>query len=288
MSGSIGGSRIKRELVERTFDNYVANVLIGFPGFMKAEITGSYNTGTKKDHGDLDLVVWVSGFDLKKVKKDFQNYLKSKAELMPKFIKGNHIGEVSQMYGSIVTCGWWINNSDDWVQVDNIFVLSEQDMRFQKEFLNLDAAKQAVLMGLVRVVLGQVDIYNLFDRSSLDRLGPDQEYEFVLSSSGLSLRLVTLKDFKEINRKELWRTTDWLMVRRLIRGFVNLSDSFEKMLDDIYNSFGYDERSCRRIVGIMKSMIKVGPGEAGTPKGDSKTSAIELAEKILLRDYERC
>lgn len=283
MSGSIGGSRIKRESVQSTFNNYVNEVLKGFPGFVKAEITGSYNAGIKDDHGDLDLVILVRGFDLKLVKKNFKNYINSISDRMPVFSKGNHIGEVSQMYGSIVTCGWWIDGGDDWVQVDNIIVLSEQDMEFQKEFLNLDAPKQALLMGLIRVILNKIDIYSLFDKTTLGKKNEDQEYEFVLSSSGLSLRLVTLnEDYKELDRKEIWRTTDWNIVKTLTRGLININDPYEQILSDIYSMFYNDDRSCRRIVGIMKSMIRVGPGEVGTPKGFGKENAIMMAEKMLL------
>lgn len=283
MSGSIGGSRIKRESVQSTFNNYVNEVLKGFPGFVKAEITGSYNAGIKNDHGDLDLVILVRGFDLKLVKKNFRNYINSISDRMPVFSKGNHIGEVSQMYGSIVTCGWWIDKGDDWVQVDNIIVLSEQDMEFQKEFLNLDAPKQALLMGLIRVILNKIDIYSLFDKTTLGKKNEDQEYEFVLSSSGLSLRLITLnEDCKELDRKEIWRTTDWNLVKTLTRSLINLNDPYEQILSDIYSMFHNDDRSCRRIVGIMKSMIKVGPGEVGTPKGFGKENAIMMAEKMLL------
>lgn len=283
MSGSIGGSRIKRESVRSTFNNYVNEVLNGFPGFVKAEITGSYNAGIKDDHGDLDLVILVRGFDLKLVKKNFRNYINSISDRMPVFSKGNHIGEVSQMYGSIVTCGWWIDEGDDWVQVDNIIVLSEQDMEFQREFLNLDAPKQALLMGLIRVILNKIDIYSLFDKTTLGKKNGDQEYEFVLSSSGLSLRLVTLnEDYKELDRKEIWRITDWNLVKTLIRGLINLNDPYEQILSDIYSMFYNDDRSCRRIVGIMKSMIKVGPGEVGTLKGFGKENAIMMAEKMLL------
>lgn len=283
MSGSIGGSRIKRESVQSTFNNYVNEVLKGFPGFVKAEITGSYNAGTKADHGDLDLVILVRGFDLKLVKKNFRNYINSISDRMPVFSKGNHIGEVSQMYGSIVTCGWWIDEGDDWVQVDNIIVLSEQDMEFQKEFLNLNAPKQALLMGLIRIILNKVDIYSLFDKTTLGKKNEDQEYEFVLSSSGLSLRLITLnEDYKELERKEIWRTTDWNLVKTLTCDLINLNDPYEQILSDIYSMFHNDDRSCRRIVGIMKSMIKVGPGEVGTPKGFGKENAIMMAEKMLL------
>ena len=31
----------------------------------------------------------------------------------------------------------------------------------------------------------------------------------------------------------------------------------------------------------MKSMIRVGPGEVGTPKGDAKVAGIRLAHQVL-------
>ena len=71
MSGSIGGSRIKRAEVEPTLALYINKVLNGFPGFVSAQITGSYNAGTRTDHGDIDIAVHINGNDLKKVKKDF-------------------------------------------------------------------------------------------------------------------------------------------------------------------------------------------------------------------------
>lgn len=283
MSGSIGGKRIKRESVKGTLQDYIDNILMGFPGFVKANITGSYNTGIKKDHGDIDIVVLVKGFDLKKVKKDFKNYLDRNKSTMPKFSKGNHIGEVSQMYGSIVTCGWWIDNTDDYVQIDNIIVLSEQDMDFQTKFLNLDAAKQAIVMGLIRVILNKKNIYDLFDTSCLLKRHNNQEYEFVLSTQGLSLRLVTLDNHREIDRKEVWRSTNWMNVSMLINNIININDSYESIVNDIYNIFQYDERSLRRIVGIMKSMINIGPGEIGTQKGYNKEYAIRYAEEVLLK-----
>ena len=79
MSGSVGGSRIPRSAVQGTLDQYKKEVLEKFTGFRTVKISGSYNTGLKKDHGDIDLVVFVEGGekDLKTVKKDFKQYLES-------------------------------------------------------------------------------------------------------------------------------------------------------------------------------------------------------------------
>ena len=60
MSGSIGGSRIRREEVEKVVENYSEQVLKP-AGISHFAITGSYNAGTKKDHGDIDLVVLMDG-----------------------------------------------------------------------------------------------------------------------------------------------------------------------------------------------------------------------------------
>lgn len=114
MSGSIGGSRILREEVQPTLNNYINNVLKGFPGFVSAQITGSYNAGTKKDHGDIDLAVYIEGDDIKKIKKDFKEYLESLDDgLTPRFIFGRNEGRKAQMYGTIVTCGSPISGRED-------------------------------------------------------------------------------------------------------------------------------------------------------------------------------
>ena len=75
MSGSIGGKRIKRSEVQPTLDLYVEKVLKGFPGFVSAQITGSYNAGTKADHGDIDIAVHINGSDIKTIKKNFKNFI---------------------------------------------------------------------------------------------------------------------------------------------------------------------------------------------------------------------
>ena len=280
MSGSIGGNRIPRELVPSVLDSYEKTVLNTFGPYVKVAITGSYNAGTKKDHGDLDLIILVKGMDPKLLKRQFREHLDRMEDVLPKFKSGHHQGKVSQMYGNIVTCGWWLPDGN-YVQVDNIITVSEADFEFQRNFLNLEASKQALLMGYVRCVLSKKSLGGFFDTRSLPKPKKNQEYEFVLSSCGLSLRLVTLEDFKEVSRIEVWRTNEWSMVECLIRGAFRLKDSYEDILDSIARGFSDDERSRRRIVGVMCSMINVGTAEVGTPKGEDKINAIKLAEEKL-------
>lgn len=286
MSGSIGGSRILREEVQPTLNNYINNVLKGFPGFVSAQITGSYNAGTKKDHGDIDLAVYIEGDDIKKIKKDFKEYLESLNDgLTPRFIFGRNEGKKAQMYGTIVTCGSPISGREDcYVQVDNIIVNSKEAQRFQKEFLDLDAAKQGLLMGLIRVILNYRNFNTILNRieiTNLPGLGWNQEYEFVLSSAGVSLRRVTLnEEMKEVSRDELWRSCDWDVVKFITNGF-DFSLPYEELLDKVAVMTMGDDRSRRRIIGIMKSMVNVGIAEQGTPKGDAKENAIMLVEEKL-------
>lgn len=286
MSGSIGGKRIKRAEVQPTLDNYINKVLKGFPGFVSAQITGSYNAGTKADHGDIDIAVHIKGTDVKTVKKEFKNYLDClDDETTPRFVFGRNEGKKSQLYGAIVTCGFPISGRpEDYVQIDNIIVTNENEQRFQKEFLDLDAAKQGLIMGLMRVILHHKNpdkILEYIGMTDLPKLPSNQEYEFVLSSAGLSFRRVTLNnEMREASRDELWRSANWDIVKYILSDF-NLKDSYEDLLMQVEKMVRNNDRSRQRIVGIMKSMIRVGPGEVGTPKGDGKLTAIELAEKTL-------
>lgn len=284
MSGSIGGSRIKREQVALTYQRYQEEVLQKFPGYKESTITGSYNAGTRKDHGDIDLVVYIdSSKEIKQVKKEFKSYLDSLPdELTPPFVFGRKKGEKSQSYGAIVTCGFPISGDEDkYVQVDNIIVTTPNDLKFQRNFLNLDAAKQAIMMGLVRVLPLDPHVLAKLELNNLPELPPNQEYEFVLSPKGISFRQVTLtSDRKESSRIELWRSSNWDYVEMLLKDY-NIDKGFEDILVQIDKNIK-DRRSRERIVGVMKSMINVGVGEVGTPKGDAKQHAIDLTQKTLL------
>lgn len=280
MSGSIGADRIPRSAVQNTVDKYIEKVLSGFDGFRSAKITGSYNTGQKKDHGDIDLAVHIEAGDrdIKTVKKELMSYLESNPDTIA-FRSGRNKGKKAQMYGTVVTCQFPIVGFEGLaVQIDNMVVLSEKDQEYQKNFLDADAAKQGLEMGLVRVILQEENPEQVFKRmgiKKLPELDKNQELEFVLSSSGLSLRKVTLEDFKETAREEIWRSNDWQDVVKLLKNY-DLSQDFDHLLGQVKEKV-QSPRSRRRIVGIMKSMINVGVGEKGTPKGDAKERAIQAA-----------
>lgn len=198
-SGSIGGNRILRTDVKPTVEKYEKEVLQKFPGYKKYEITGSYNAGTKKDHGDIDLCIWIdSKEDIKNVKKEFKKHVEDLPdELTPKFRSGKNQGKKAQLYGSIVTCQIPIvGKEDEFVQIDNIIVLTPEELNFQKSFLNLNAQLQTFDTAIVRVAPDdkKEKAFKHYGIDDLPRLDTNQEFEFVLSSAGLSLRKVTLTD----------------------------------------------------------------------------------------------
>ena len=223
MSGSIGGSRIETKQVKPTVEEYIEKVLKNFPGYVSCDTTGSYNVimklGQEKQggHGDIDLVVHIDNNDLKKCKQDFKKYLESLPDnVTPSFAYGNNKGKKAQLYGAIVTCGFPIHGEESkYVQIDNIIVSDVDSKTYQKTFLDLNAQKQALLQGLVRVVLQHKDkkeIWEHFKFEGFPEPENNQEYEFVLSPTALSLRLITLTpERKEDSKKriELWRSNNW-------------------------------------------------------------------------------
>lgn len=285
-SGSIGGNRILRADVKPTVEKYEKEVLQKFPGYKKCEITGSYNAGTKKDHGDIDLCVWIdSKEDIKNVKKEFKKHVEDLPdELTPKFRSGKNQGKKAQLYGSIVTCQIPIvGKEDEFVQIDNIIVLTPEELNFQKSFLNLNAQLQTFDTAIVRVAPDdkKEKAFKHYGIADLPRLDTNQEFEFVLSSAGLSLRKVTLTDErKQKAKEEIWRSVNWEDVTWLldtILDFKSDGKEYEEMLDRAAEVFKNDERARKRMCGVMKSMINIGPGEVGTPKGEAKEKGIKLA-----------
>ena len=289
MSGSVGGSRIPRSAVQGTLDQYKKEVLEKFTGFRTVKISGSYNTGLKKDHGDIDLVVFVEGGekDLKTVKKDFKQYLESLPDSVTvPFPTGRNKGKKAQLYGNIVTCLVPMDGFEGLsVQVDNIIVLSEKDQEYQKSFLDLPAEKQALIQGLARVVLTTENPEKVFSRMGINMrklpvLDKNQEYEFALGPTTLALRKITYgQDYREQNREIIWQSRNWQDVIKLLNGF-DLTQDYDHLLGQVAEKVT-DARSRSRIVGVMRSMINVGVGEKGTPKGDNKERAISAASSKL-------
>lgn len=290
MSGSAGGNRIQRQMVQKTVEVYIDTVLSKYPGFKEAKISGSYNLGTKSDFGDIDLVITVEGTEKKEVKEQLVRFLeKYPDDVIVPFKSERYRGKKSLSSGELVTILFPVpGTEEEYVQVDNIISLSEEESTFKKSFLDVPAEKQGLLLGLTKVVLLEEDINQVTSRlgiGGLEKLGEGEEYEFSLSGSGLSLRKVELDpEYREVSRVEVWRSTNWQNVEKLLKNYP-IEESFEKLLDFVAKNIT-STRSRNRIKGTFKAMITVKSGEQGTPKGMGKEKAREKIEKLLKEQLE--
>jgi len=109
-------------------------------------------------------------------------------------------------------------------------------------------------------------------------LGPNQEYEFHLDTSGLSLKIVTLdENYRQLDSNIVWESTNWEDVKRLLKDF-NLDGTFDQFIEKIKKF--KNPRSKNRVKGFFKTSIKVGPAEKGTPKGDGKQQALDTVAAL--------
>jgi hypothetical protein len=103
-----------------------------------------------------------------------------------------------------------VGQEDQYIQVDNIIALTEEEHAFKGSFLDLPAEKQGLLIGLAKVILLEQDPQDVFRRmgiSNVPELAEGEEFEFNLSSVKLSLRKVKLENFREVAREEVWSTS---------------------------------------------------------------------------------
>jgi predicted nucleotidyltransferase len=285
MSGSAGGNRVTRQAVQKTVDSYIEKVLQKFKAFKDAKISGSYNTGTKEDFGDIDLIVTFEGTDKKELKKqlvDFFNTIPD--DIIVPFKSDKYKGKKSLSTGEIVTVLYPIEGMEgEFVQIDNMVSLSDEESTFKKSFLDYPAEIQGLLLGLVKIVLIEENPQEVFKRlgiKNIPSLESNQEFEFNLSSAGLTLRKVTLTpEFKETAREEVWKSSNWQDVRNLLKNY-EIDSDFENLLNNIVKQTK-NQRSKNRIKGIFSSMISVKSGEVGTPKGDNKTKSIQKVQDLL-------
>ncbi len=305
MSGSIGANRIPSSAVKKTVDSFIEKVLKKYPTFKSAKITGSYNIIPKDEngevvggmekpegHGDIDLVVELEGdrADMKKIKADFAAYLNSLSDnVTVPFRAGRHTGKKTAGTGDIVITQYPIEGFPDLtVQIDNMIVSSEEESTYRASFLDIPGPKQALLIGLAKTMCIEEDPFEIFKRlgiKEVPQLKENQEYEFVLSSKGLTLRIVTLDNFKEVERRDIWMSYKWSDVEKLFKDY-NINGSFEQLLKQLIDKQWRSQRSKNRIKGTFKSMLVIGAGEAGTPKGDDKQAALEKVTSLLENEGE--
>lgn len=282
MSGSIKADRIQKSAVEKTVDWFKETILQGFEGYRSAIITGSYNSNkSKKDYGDIDLVIQVDGKDLTEIRKRFQDYIKSLPDnLAIPFKGGKNKGKKVQQYGQVVICQIPIQGFEGLtVQVDCNFALSEKEQEFQKNYLDQPAEKLALIRGLVSVILQEEDPIKLFKKlhiTKVPKLESNQAFEFHLSHKGLTLRKVTYEDFQEKDSEDVWKSRDWSDVETLLRGY-DINQDFDGLLGEISSKLK-KARSKRKMLATVQDMIKIPDSEKGTAKGDRKERALEKAE----------
>jgi predicted nucleotidyltransferase len=283
MSGSAGGNRIPRSAVEKTVQEYIDKVLSKVPSFKSAKVSGSYNTSAKEDFGDIDLITSFEGEDKKEFKKQLAKYLESLPDdIIVPFKSEKYKGKKTMNTGEIVTILYPIvGMPGEFVQVDNIIALSEEEGDFKKTFLDYPAEIQGLILGLVKVVTLEEDPNKVIAKmgiKNIPTLEPNQEYEFNLSSAGLTLRIVTLdQDYKQLDRTEVWKSSNWADVKKLLSDY-NIDQSFKDLVSDLKKL--KNPRSKNRIKGIFKSMVSIKSGEVNTPKGDNKQMALDTVATL--------
>jgi cytidyltransferase-like protein len=284
MSGSAGGNRITRASVANTTDNYINKILKKFPAFKSAKISGSYNTSAKEDFGDIDLIVNLESTDKKNTKLELAKFLSALPDdvIIP-FKSEKYKGKKYLNTGEIITILYPIEGQpDQYVQIDNIVSISDDEAEFKKEFLDYPAEVQGLLLGLAKVICLEEDPKSIFARmgiSNIPELEANQEYEFNLSSAGLTLRIVTLDNFKEVDRTDVWKTSNWSNIKKLFTNY-KIDGKFEDLLNDI-SSKVKNPRSKNRIKGVFNSMVSIKSGEVGTPKGDNKQKSLDKVNNML-------
>jgi hypothetical protein len=284
MSGAAGGTRIPRAAVDQTVKDFVTNILSKIPGFKSAKISGSYNQPVKQDFGDIDLVVSIeTDKDKKEVKKMIVDYFEGLTDKeLPYLNTERHKGKKAINHGEIISNLYPISGMPgEFVQIDNIIAVSESEGNFKKVVLDYPAEIQGLILGLVKTPLLEEDPEQVFKRMGIKdvpSLGPNQEYEFHLDTSGLSLKIVTLdENYRQLDSNIIWESTDWNDVKRLLKDF-NLDGTFDQLIEKIKKF--KNPRSKNRVKGYFKTSIKVGPAEQGTPKGDGKQQALDTVAAL--------
>ena len=233
MSGVAGADRIERKDFERVMQDYFNRVIR--PQYPKATLkpSGSYVSNlSKQDFGDMDLIVTLPGDDKKQVKIELQKYLESLSpDLIIPFRNPKYKGKRSYNAGELVSI-MYPQGDGKTVQIDNMVALSEEEASFKSSFLDLPAEKQGLVLGLIKIACIENDPSDIFAKLGLSfpaDIEENQEYEFNLSSSGLTLRIVTLDNFKEVDRTDVWKTSNWSYIKKLFENF-NIDGNFEELL----------------------------------------------------------
>ena len=284
MSGAAGGTRIPRSAVEQTVKDYTDNILSKIEGFKDAKLSGSFNRPEKEDFGDIDIIVTIETDRTKKeVKKAIADLFQSLPDTeLPPLQNPRYKGKKFINHGEMVSNLYPISGMPgEFVQVDNIISLSQEEGEFKKTILDYPAELQGLILGLVKTPLLEEDPKVVFSRlgiKDIPKAGKDQEYEFHIDTSDLTLRLVTYgESYRILNSNTVWQSKDFNDVQTLLKDY-DLKGSFEDIIAKVKTL--KNERSKNRVKGFFKKSIKVGAAEKDTPKGDTKQRALDTVAQL--------
>ena len=286
MSGVTGAERVRSRADFAQFVDEYREVISNFPGYVSMTTSGSYNSDlAKTTFGDIDLIIQIGNCADKRLVKEFMvRYFETMPNdvIMP-FTSEKHSGKRTSNTGELVSVRFYSKTLGYSVQIDNIVALSAEEAEFKREFLDMPAEKQGLVLGLVKVAAIETHPAEFFVKflgmTGFRNLGPDTEYEFSLSSSKVELRMVHYKPgtTEHLQHDIYWTSQDWNDVKKILWQY-DLDQSFDQLLlsarDTIVNP-----RSAKRIMGLFKSMVTVKSGEVGTPKGVNKEKALS---KVIL------
>jgi len=276
MSGAAGGSRIKKEDLKATIRDYRENILKPLGLDKSYSITGVRSRPEKDIFGDIDIVVSFQGGEKKELKQELAKFL-SQVDKIPTiphkknnkyFIHGNIVSTLYPIAGK----------ENEYVQIDNIVTASEDEGKFAFNMLDLPAQEQTLAIGLAKTVFTELDekqIEQLFKELNVptnERPAENEEYDFNLNPSELSLRIVPIG---EKEGRIIWKSNKFENVKKLISA---LGVDIEKdKFDDIVSKIKKfkNRRSIDRLKGMFAKNIRVGDAEKGIEKGIKKQQAID-------------
>ncbi len=298
MSGAAGGSRITRAEFEATIEDYKERVLKPLDLDTSSNVTGFETRPNKESFGDIDIVLTFKeatpqGGDIKKhraqLKQEFAKFI-TQIDRVPGIPhKG---GKKYFIHGNIVSILYPIaGREDEYVQIDNIISIGEEEAELTHYMLDLPAEVQGLVMGIVKVVadeLGDTELHKLFSKLGInnpEKPGEDQEYEFSLNTTELTLSIVP-EYGKSGKSREIWRSTDISKAITILMalGIDTKKDTFDTIIAKIKK---FKRRSLERIKGMFKTVVRPSDAEIGTEKGNKKQQDLETVAALQEQNQQK-
>ena len=281
MSGAAGGSRIKKEDLKATIRDYRDNVLKPLGLDKSYTITGVRSRPEKEIFGDIDVVVSFPEGDKKELKQTLAGFIE----------QVNKIPEIPQkknkkyfIHGSIVSILYPIyGKENEYVQIDNIVTASEEEGKFTYKMLDLPAQEQGLALGLVKAVFSELDqnqideLFKDLGLSNVEKPGEDEEYDFNLNPSELSLKIVKKGTS---NGKTIWTSNKFSDIKTVLSalGIDIEKDKFDTIVSKIKKF--KNRRSIDRLKGMYARNIRVGDAEVGLEKGIKKQQSLDTVNAL--------